>query len=246
MGTMVDYAYRFEGGANDIEKACAAIKAFQVENAAASGNGDHDFGVKPEIGDDGAMNWTCYTTRGMDDFDDAIVALTAQSDLRCLAYWGCTDGDNSGGLNLFEGGAADGIGEWGAEIGLDAALAMRKLSEAASVEALLTLVDSLEVAVKDGWDEDDFPWLLRAAVVAGAMAEALAAHAGLLQDKAVGKALLSMRPALEEVRKDLNLFHGPGTTELEGVGRLLSMIERMEIGAAAGPAPRRGRLLPDL
>ena len=236
MGTMVDFAYRFEGRSGEIEQARAAIDAFQAENAAASGNGDHDFRFEPTLGHDGAMNWHCFSTRHVNDFEDAIVSLTALSSLRCIAYWGCTDGCSAAGLNCFENGAEFADGEWEADIGLNAALAIRNLSVSSSVECLLVLVEALHVAVHDGWEEDDHPWLLKAEVIARAIMAALASHANLVDAKLVSKALVEVKNALENVRESLKELAGFDATNLQEIDGLLSIIEGWEIGRAVREA----------
>ena len=232
MGTMVDFAYRFEGRSGEIEQARAAIEAFQAETADFSGNGDCEFGQKPKLEDDGAMTWHCYSTRQVNDFDDAIVSLTAVSSLRCIAYWGCTDGYSAAGLNRFENGAEFTDGEWEADIGLNAALAIRNLSVSSSVECLLVLVEALHVASRDGWDEDDYPWLLKAEVIAQAIMAALASHPNLVDAKLVSKALVEMKDALENVRESLKEFAGYDASSLQEIDGLLSIIEGWEIGRA--------------
>ena len=243
MGTMVDFAYRFEGRSDEIKQARAAIEAFQVETADFSGNGDCEFGQKPTMADDGGMTWHCYSTRHVNDFEAAIVSLTAVSSLRCIAYWGCTDGYSAAGLNRFENGAEFTDGEWEADIGLNAALAIRNLSVSSSVECLLVLVEALHVASRDGWDEDDYPWLLKADVIARAMLAALASHPNLADSKLVAEALVDMKNALEDVRESLKELAGYDASRLQEIDGLLSIIEGWEIGRAvpeAAPGKKRG------
>jgi hypothetical protein len=241
MGTMVDYAYRFEGSIEAIALARAAIEALQSKHADVSGNGNCDFSLKPLRGKDGSLSWRCYATGGVEDFESDIAKLTKTSDLRCLAYWGCTDGDSASALNCVERGKWRKMGAWPADIGIAAALAIRELSTSANVEGLLALLDALRVATNDGWDEDDYPWLLKAAVVATAISAALSSHPEMMGEQRVATALLRIRAALGDACNDLQEFGAGGAPERKGAVRLLSAIERLEIAQAVPEARSRAR-----
>lgn len=237
MGTMVDYAYRFEGSSEAIASARAAIETLRDKHADVSGNGNCDFRFKPARGKDGSLSWRCYATGDIRDFDARVAKLTKTSDLRCHAYWGCTDGDSASALNFVERGKWRKMGAWPADIGIAAALAIRDLSAGADVEALLALVDALRVATSDGWDEDDYPWLLKAAVAATAISAALSSHRDLIRDESVVKALLKINGSLGDARDDLEQFGAGRATDRQGVARLLATIEGLEI-ARAVPVPK--------
>lgn len=237
MGTMVDYAYRFEGSADAIALARAAIEALQAKHADVSGNGNCEFNMKPARGKDGSLSWRCYATGDIRDFDARVAKLTKTSDLRCYAYWGCTDGDSASALNYVERGGWETMGAWPADIGIQAAVAIRDLSASADVGALLALVDALRVATSDGWDEDDYPWLLKAAVVATAISAALSAHRDLVRDEGVAKALLKIKGPLGDARDDLEQFGAGRASDRRGAARLLAIIEGLEI-ARAVPEPK--------
>jgi hypothetical protein len=237
MGTMVDYAYRFEGSSESIALARAAIEALQAKFAHVSGNGNCDFSLKPAGVKNGSLSWRCYATGGIGDFDARVAKLTKSSDLRCYAYWGCTDGDSASALNFVERGKWRKMGAWPADIGIQAAVAIRDLSASANVAALLALVDALRVATSDGWDEDDYPWLLKAAVVATAISAAMARHRDLIGEGSVAKALLKIKSPLGDARDDLEQFGAGRASERQGVARLLATIEGLEI-ARAVPVPK--------
>jgi hypothetical protein len=237
MGTMVDYAYRFEGSSEAIASARAAIEALQAKHADVSGNGNCDFRLKPTRGKDGSLSWRCYATGDIRDFDARVAKLTKTSDLRCYAYWGCTDGDSASALNIVERGRWASGGAWPADIGMQAAVAVRDLSSSANVGALLALVDALRVATSDGWDEDDYPWLLKAAVVATAISAALSSHRDLIREESVAKALLKIKGPLADARDDLEGFGAGRLSERRGAARLLAIIEGLEI-ARSIPEPR--------
>lgn len=241
MGTMVDYAYRFEGSTEAIAAARAAIKALQATHADVSGNGNCDFNLKPARGKDGSLSWRCYATGGIGDFEARVAKLTRTADLRCHAYWGCTDGDSASALNLVERGRWAKMGAWPADIGIGAALAIRELAAAPNTAALLALVGALRVATSDGWDEDDYPWLLKAAVVAAAISTALSSHRDLIRDKAVVTALLKIRGPLADARDDLEGFGAGRASDRRGAARLLATIEGLEIAHAVPEARSRPR-----
>ncbi|MES2633576.1 MAG: hypothetical protein V4669_11430 [Pseudomonadota bacterium] len=241
MGTMIDYAYRFEGSAEAIASARAAIESLQAKHADVSGNGNCDFRLEPARGKDGSLAWRCYATGGIKEFESSVAKLTKTSDLSCYAYWGCTDGDCASALNFVERGKWQKRGAWRAEIGIEAALAIRELAASANAGALLALVDALRVATSDGWDEDDYPWLLKAAVVASAISAALSSHRDLIREENVVKALLKIKGPLGDARDDLEQFGAGRPSERAGVARLLSTIEGLEIAQAVPEAKSRGR-----
>lgn len=241
MGTMVDYSYRFRGSPGAIARARAAIKALQAKYAGVSGSGNCYFDNSPKRRNDGSVSWACYVTGGLDDFEACIKELTRSSDLRCDAYWGCTDGECSSALNHVAGGAWRKLGHWPAEIGIEAAMAIVRLSAAADAEAALALVDAVRVATNDGWDEDDYPWLLKAAVVGAALSGALASRQELLLDARVIEALLRVKDALADARDDLNEYRAGRAADRRGVAQLLSTIEGLEIAQAVPASTTRGR-----
>ncbi len=237
MGTIVDYAYRFDGSPKAIASARAAIAAIQAKYAEVSCNGCCYFDKRPKRLKDGALSWACYATGGMDDFEASVAVLTRNSDLRCHAYWGCTDGESASALSLIERGERRKLGGWRADIGIEAALAIEQLSVKADVDALLALVDALRGATNDGWDEDDYPWLLKAALVGAVISMQLSKHQELIDDARVAKALLRIKNALADARDDLNEFRAGSAAHRAEVDKLLSTIEGLEI-AQAVPAPR--------
>jgi hypothetical protein len=245
MGTIIDYAYQFKGTPRAIASARAAIAAFQAENADVSGNGVCDFDAQPKRLKDGSLSWACYAKGDMDDFEESIAELTRRSDLRCLAYWGCTDGQCSSGLNHVARGEWEKLGQWAAEIGIEAALAIVRLSADASAdahaEAALALVGALRVACHDGWDEEDFPWLLKAGVVGAAISAALSSRQDLIEDARVIKALLQVKDALADARDDLYEYRAGRAADRRGVAHLLSTVEALEIAQAVPASKPRAR-----
>lgn len=240
MGTMVDYAYRFSGSPKAIAAARAAIEELQAKYADVSGNGNCEFSTQPKRRKDGSLSWGCYATGGIGDFESAVAALTRNSDLRCHAYWGCTDGDSASALNFVERGKWRKMGAWRADIGIEAALAIERLSAAPDAQALLALVDALRVATNDGWDEDDYPWLLKASVVGAAISAALARH-HLIREERVVAALMRIKSGLADARVDLRGFRAGSAADRRGVDQLLATIEGLEIAKAIAPAKPRAR-----
>lgn len=242
MGTMIDYAYLFSGSPEAVASARAAIKAYQAEYSDVSGNGNCDFDMKPTRQAGGALLWRFYATGSVEDFDLSIDRLTASSNLVCHSYWGTNDGYCASALNVFESGAWTALAEWRADIGIDAALAIRKLATSADAAALLALVAALRVAASDGWDDDDYPWLLKAAVVADAISSALSAHGDLVSDAQVVKALLGIKRALRDVGDDLRRLRAGKAAQRREVDRLTAAVEALEIAQAVPrPASLRSR-----
>lgn len=234
MSTIVDFSYRFEGEVKKIAKARAAIKKYQVDNAQYSGNGMCDYRSKPVLDESGALSWYCYAKNHMNDFDAILTPLTKGEGLRVWAYWGTTDGCSESGLNLIENGVMDGVQGWGAEIGLDAAMAMVRLSKTPTAQDLLILIRRFNLAVKDGWDEEDHPWLTVAELMATQIGRTLTLNAGFTKNETLAGALVDMQKKLRNaVRQSLVDYAGRAPSELGEIDGLLATIEALEIAPAA-------------
>lgn len=237
MGTIVDFSYRFEGEVKKIAKARAAIKKYQVDNAQYSGNGMCDYRSKPVLDESGALSWYCYAKNHMNDFDAILTPLTKGGGLRVWAYWGTTDGCSEAGLNLIENGIKDGVQGWDAEIGLDAAMAMVRLSETPTAQDLLVLIGRFNLALKDGWDEEDYPWLTVAELMATQIGMTLSLNAGFTKDRALAVALVEMKKKLlNKVRQSLVDYAGRAPSELGEIDGLLATIEALEIATSSTTA----------
>lgn len=232
MSTMMDFSYRFFGTVDELATARDAIGKLQAQYVGCNGDGDHDFSMEPELDDNGAMNWSGYTLDDTEDFEEQITAMTAGTNLSCFAYWGTTDGCSESALNLLVCGEGRGLGQWNAEIGICSAVAIAVLEKSAIAKELLVLIETFLIAEQDGWDEEDYPWLLRAEVLACAIATALELHPGLLSSKGVGKALARMKKPLKSVRGDLKDVAGFKASELAQIDQFQSIIESLELDGA--------------
>lgn len=245
MGTMIDYAYCFEGDTGALAQARSAIATLQAEVGHLSGNGSCEFLREPERRD-GAMFWRCYSTGNVDVFNDWLRVVSQTSGLRVHCYWGTTDGGSESGLNRIRMGLTEDLGHWDAEIGIDAAMAIDGLRKSPRPKWLLTLASVFDSAVGDGWDEDDFPWLLKAGLVAEEMMRAMLAHPELRGGNGVNEALIAMKPGLLEVRADLSEMACFTPKKLRLIDQLVSTVEALELGVETPSAPESKRRVASL
>lgn len=238
MSTIVDFLYCFEGSPEQIAVARSAIEKFQIANAKYSGNGVCDFSYDPSLDDSGALTWHCYAKGELKDFDAAIQQLTHDGGLRVWAYWGTTDGFYESGLNLLQNGTLTQVASWDAEIGIKAAIAMVRLAQNPNAADLLVLTKRFDTALSDGWDEDDYPWLIAAEVMGQEINAILTSHPDLAKDKTLATALLGMKEPLREVRESLQEYAGREISELQDLDSLQAFIEALDLSRAL-PSPKK-------
>ena len=242
MGNRFDYSYRFEGSAKKIAKARAAIEKFQAAHAEYSGCGSYDFSFDIEVELSGALTWNCYAGHNMDEFEKILTRLSQAGCLRIWAYWGSDDGFWESRLDLFENKTRRFVDKWDAPIGLEAALAIHRLSESSTAEDLLILIDSFNLAVSVGWDEgdEDDCWKFNSRDVAEFLADtigkAVVHNFYLMNEELSLKALLGMKTSLLKVREHRIEVPSSLSPKGDGVDGLLATIEALEIALEATTA----------
>ena len=246
MGNRFDYSYRFEGTEKNIAKARAEIEKFQAAHAKGSGCGAYDFSFDIEDELSGALTWSCYAGHNMDKFEKILTRLSLVNGLRIWAYWGSDDGFWESRLNLFENKALHFVDKWDAPIGLEAALAIHRLSKSPAAEDLLILIDSFNLAVSEGSDEEDeddnddddecFNSRGLAKFLAVTIWKTVADHDELKNEEQCMKALLDIKTSLLKVRKHHIDIPSSPTPKGDGVEGLLATIEALELARAAPAA----------
>lgn len=228
MGVFCDYTFRFEGDGKALARARELVSKIQADMAEYSGNGNCDFGFAPRPVP-GGFDWSFYTTGGAEELIEEVERLAKEARLRVFYYVGSTDGRCECSLSVFEDGLwSELVYLDDAELGFNAALAYaRALSSTADEADLETLRGRFALALSDGWDEDDWPWLL----TARACAEAIFCGAERLPDwKGIG----GMEKGLRRVRQDLLEIAGAEPDFLRGIDGLLALVVERKIDEISG------------
>lgn len=243
MSQCVDYGIRVEGSFEALDLAKAEIAKFQEDMNEVSGNGSCDFGSSPDQAGEGAFTWHCFADNGV------IYGLEQKLYLSAIAsgakVWVCastTDGENWASLSIFDPASErknptdyKRLGEWKAAFGLSVAMAIHRLASEASAADIMRLIERIELAREDGWDEESCEWLVTAGVVAGEAFKAFSAHAGLLEDGQAAAALAALLPTLREARADLRAMLGFKPKQLSSIDGLIAMSEGVAIKSGMQP-----------
>jgi hypothetical protein len=258
MGTCCDYEFMCKGSKDAIEKTRNAIERFRAKHAEYNGNGDCCFEHEPEISAKGAeLRWACYSVGLVDKLRKSLARLTGKCDLEFHDYIGCTDGTNEGWLTVYEDGQIRERHEFGADIGMRAALAVVALSRGKDDAAFAALIASYRDATDDGFvsesgvvsaeddeedeeDDGDNTGLEISAVIAGFIGESLSVYSQLLENLVHQKKLLKLLRSFASTKAWMDKLQLCETGTREYVAGLVARVESLEIAFVA-KAPNRKR-----
>lgn len=258
MGTCCDYEFMCKGGKDAVEKARKAIERFRAKHAEYNGNGDCCFEHEPEISGKGTkLRWACYSVGLVDKLRKSLARLTETCDLEFHDYIGCTDGTNEGWLTVYEDGQIRERHEFGADIGMRAALAVVALSRGQDDAAFADLIASYRDATDDGFvwesgvvsaedneddeeDDGDNTGLEINAVIAGYIGESLSAYSQLLESLVHQKKLRKLLRSFNSTKSWMDKLQLCEPETREYVAGLIARVESLEIARVA-KAPSRNR-----
>jgi hypothetical protein len=228
MSTYVDFSFFFIGTPADIEFAQTAIEGIRADYEDWEGM---EYG--PTTLADGNLEWSGYGKFDLRPFHRIFANLTRGNAMKVWAYVGCTDGCCEGQLSLLEKGSFRVVENWGADIGLRSAMAAGKLASGADIDAALVMIDRVEIADSDGWDEDDWSHLRAGGVCSLLLAKAMREYPELLQSPKVAEALLGVAKGMADIRKHLRKYRAMEKADIHEIEGLLAFIEGWEIASAA-------------
>ena len=238
MSQFIDYTYRFEGTQEDLALALGAISSFQQDNEEYSGNGNCDYDCKPDTHPD-HLEWFFFTTAYglVEDFNKKLTKLSKDSSLVVYAQWDTTDGQWASELNRIKNGKLQFIEGWNASIGLNTALAILRYRKKPVLDDLEILRERFSTAISDGWEEDDWAWLMTAAEIAREIFRGLSLAPDFMAESAVKKLLKEIGGPLKEVRHDLEHMAEADAEQLHELDGLLAIINAHEIETGMIPKP---------
>jgi hypothetical protein len=257
MGTCCDHEFICKGGKDAVEKARRAIERFRAKHAEYNGNGDCCFEHEPEISAKGTdLRWACYSVGLVDKLRKSLARLTGTSDLEFHDYIGCTDGTNEGWLTVYEDGQIRERHEFGADIGMRAAMAVVVLIHAQDDSAFADLIASYQDAT-DGYilvephkklmlEDEQYERCVygveyeRDGVIAGYISESLSAYPQFLANRAHQKELLVLLRFFITTRAWVDKFRLCEPETRQQVAGLIARLESLEIAGVA-KAPSRNR-----
>jgi hypothetical protein len=263
MGTCCDYEFMCKGGKDAVEKARKAIERFKAKHAEYNGNGDCCFEHEPEISAKGTeLRWACYSVGLVDKLRKSLARLTEKCDLEFHDYIGCTDGTNEGWLTVYEDGQIRERHEFGADIGMRAALAVVALSRGQDDAAFADLIASyrdategnilveanggLMLAAEDEDEDEEYercvygPEYEQDGVIAGYIGESLSAYPQFLANNIHQKKLLRLLRAFITTRAWVDKFRLCEPETRQHLTGLIARLESLEIARVA-KAPSRKR-----
>lgn len=260
MGTCCDHEFICKGGKDAVEKARKAIEKFKAKHAEYNGNGDCCFDHEPEISAAGTkLRWACYSVGLIDKLRTSLVRLTGSCGLEYHDYIGCTDGTNEGWLTVYEDGKIRERHEFGADVGIRAALAVVALSRGQDDAAFADLIASYRDATDDGFvwesevvsaeddeddedeeDDGDNTGLEINAVIAGYIGESLSAYTQLFASPVHQKKLRKLLRSFTSTKSWMDKLQLCEPETREYVAGLVARLEGLEIAGVA-KAPSRNR-----
>lgn len=235
MSTYIDFNYKFSGPADELAKAAEFIRENAEKWWVDKSNSVVSFR------DDGSLWWSGYGTMNVWAIHRYLTKFTRNASLQVWAYVGCTDGCCEGDLHFLEKGSLRRKGEWGADLGLTAAVAASKLAKAPDVDAAIALAERAALAASDGWDDEDWTHLMAGCVCLLEIADALRAHPSMLESAQLQAAFVERAKPFAEIRKYVREYKAVGKKAITAIDGLLAAIEGLEISSSAkqGPASKR-------